>query len=296
MLCIKLSTGLFYGKIMKKYLLTVVVIFLVISLCYTGFIKKASSTVVTTSIPVSDNKCAAQIPYGQPVGRKQSTTVLCRIAYILEHDNNAKIPEWVAYVLTPEHAIGCNVRSNAFTSDKDLLPGKRSEMKDYSKSGYDIGHQANDSDMAWDVNVERQSFLLSNMAPQLPGFNRGIWKKLEDQTRGWVIDRQHPILIYVGPVYSTQDKTIGTTGVIVPHAFYKILIDTVTNEVMVFEFIHQSASGSLDQFITSLAKVQQDTGIVFPMPKNVKFVTATWSAKDKSAVKTKRGVCTLKPH
>jgi endonuclease G len=247
------------------------------------------------SAPLDVKGCAAQVPFGQPTGLKQDTTLICRKAYFLEHDNKAKIPQWVAYVLTPAHATGCEKRLlNAFKSDRSLPVDKRSEVKDYLKSGYDMGHVANSADMSWDPSVARESFILSNMAPQLPGFNRGIWKKLEDQTRAWTVDRSHNILIYAGPIYNkVQDKTIGVGMVTVPHGFYKILIDMETSEVMVFEFKHESGVGSLNQFITSLAQVQKDSNIVFPMPKGAKFSTAIWVSTSKNAAKAKSEVCAI---
>jgi endonuclease G len=253
-----------------------------------------SANAQSQSAPLDIKQCAAQIPFGQPKGLKQDTTLICRKAYLLEHDNKAKIPQWVAYVLTPAHAIGCEKRLNAFKSDRSLPADKRSEVKDYAKSGYDIGHIANSADMSWDPDVARESFILSNMTPQLPGFNRGIWKKLEDQTRAWSVGRSHNILIYAGPIYNkVQDKTIGTGMVTVPNGFYKILIDMDTSEVMIFMFKHESKVGSLNQFITSLAQVQKDSKFVFPMPKNPKFATAIWPSSTKNAAKAKSEVCAL---
>lgn len=245
------------------------------------------------STPLSASACAAQVPFGQPAGPKQNTTVICRKAYILEHDNKAKIPTWVSYVLTPDHSTGCVVRSNGFAADEGLPPEYRSTPKDYAKSGYDIGHQANDGDMSWDVEVELNSFILSNMAPQLPGFNRGIWKRLEDQTRAWAKNRNHSLLVYVGPVYNIkQDKTIGN-GVVVPDAFYKIITDLTTHEVIVTEFKHEPSKANLSTFITSRAQVQKDTGIVFPLPKDAQFSTAMWPSKTKSVRASKGAVCSL---
>ena len=244
--------------------------------------------------PQDPASCAAQIPFGQPVVKKQDTTVICRKAYMLEHDNKAKIPVWVAYTLTPDHSTGCVARSNAFAPDESLPYDKRAALKDYAKSGYDIGHQANDGDMSWDTQVERESFILSNMAPQLPGFNRGIWKQLEDQTRAWAKNRNHTLHIYVGPIYDyKKDSTIGKNAVIVPHAFFKIITDTETGEVIVTEFSHEASKAKLSTFITSLAQVQKDTGIVFPMPKSAKFSTEMWPSATKSVRASKGAVCSL---
>lgn len=242
--------------------------------------------------PLDLNACKAHVPFGQPIGAKQDTTLICRTAYFLEHDNKAKIPQWVSYVLAPEKAVGCEKRINAFRPDNYLPVDKRAEMKDYAKSGYDIGHIANSADMSWDLNVARDSFILSQMVPQEPGFNRGIWKKLEDQTRAWAVNRSHNILIYAGPIYNReQDRAIGNNRVTVPNGFYKILVDLDTSDVLVFKFKHEAAKGSLNQFVTSLAQVQKESNIVFPMPKQAKFSKEIWESQTKSAAKAKFANC-----
>jgi endonuclease G len=233
--------------------------------------------------------CLVEAPYGFPSSKKQDTSLICRTAYALEHDNKAKIPVWVSYTLTPEHSIGCLPRVNAFAPDKSVISG--ATLKDYAKSGYDMGHQANSGDMRWDENVQIESFILSNMAPQLPVFNRQIWKKLEDATRGWAISRSHELLIYVGPIYDrAQDKFIGPGMVTVPHAFYKIITDTKTSEVQVFLFKHEGSDAELSTFITSLAEVQRLTDLVFPMP-DVPVFSGFWPIQLKNALLAKREVC-----
>jgi len=240
-------------------------------------------------VAMPEKQCDGQIPYGKPVSSKQDITTVCRRAYILEHDNKAKIPQWVSYVLTPDHSTGCVKRTDSFVADESL--SSRAVPKDYAKSGYDIGHQANDGDMSWSIDVERESSILSNAAPQLPGFNRGIWKRLEDQTRAWAKNRGHNLHIYVGPIYGKQDKTIGN-GVVVPHGFYKIVTDLETKEVLVFKFPHVASKEKLDTFITSLAQVQKETGLVLPLPKDGKFSRSLWPSPTKSVRASKSLACT----
>jgi len=254
-----------------------------------------SANAQSQAAPLDPAHCEAQIPYGMPTTEKQDTTLICRRAYLLQHDNKAKIPQWVAYILTPEHATGCEKRLSAFKSDRSLPTDKRAELSDYAKSGYDTGHIANSADMSWDQDVARESFILSNMTPQLPEFNRGIWKKLEDQTRAWAVGRQSTLLIYAGPIYNQkQDKTIGKNLVTVPHGFFKILIDTKTQEALVFEFTHEAGSGSLSKYLTSVAQVQKDTGIVFPMPKKVGKASSIWPSATRNVSAAKKEVCSIK--
>ena len=70
----------------------------------------ATALAWTQKPPLPVAECSAQVPWGMP-SVKPSMPVICRHAYILEHDNTAKIPVWVAYTLTPANAIGCIPRS-----------------------------------------------------------------------------------------------------------------------------------------------------------------------------------------
>lgn len=244
--------------------------------------------------PLPTDSCKGEAIYGFPTGKKQDTTTICRKAYVLQYDNQAKIPIWTSYVLTPIRATGCFPRTNNFEPDFSLPEHSRATPKDYAKSGYDTGHMVNDGDMRWDLEAENESFILSNMAPQTKGLNRGVWKKLEDSSRGWTITRNHPLQIYAGPIYNqAQDFTIGKNMVTVPHGFFKVIIDTVTNEVMIFVFTQDGSKANLDTFITSLPEVQRLTGLILPMPETPIF-SSTWDRVMKSASRAKANICSLK--
>lgn len=241
---------------------------------------------------LSLDECKTQAPYGFPTSQKQSTSKICRAGYVLEHDNVAKIPVWVSYVLTPEHVMGCVPRSNDFEADQSLV--NPSVPKDYAKSGYDTGHIANAEDMRWSVQAEQDSFILSNMTPQIPGFNRGIWKSLETRTRVWAMSRNDALLVYAGPIYDRkQNQVIGKNMVTVPSGFFKILIDTRTNEGLAFVFANSASKKSLSTFTTTLANVQKQTGVTFPVPKGVKFSTSLWKT-EKTIIGQKKSICDLK--
>lgn len=271
---------------MKKF-------FLALFFCITSALAHANSVDDSFRSPIPVASCVAQVPYGQPVvAHKLDSTTLCRRAYILEHDNAAKIPAWVAYTLTRDHTVGCVKRGDNFDEDGSLKYGKRAEISDYRRSGYDKGHIANSADMSWNPSVQRQSFLLSNMAPQIHAFNAGIWKELETNIRAWAYNRDSTLLIYAGPVYGGRDKTIGANKVVVPHGFYKIVVDTETNETMAFLFPHEDAEATdLKPFLTSVAVIEKKTGITFPVPSDKTAVSTLWANNLKPVAKEKKLVC-----
>jgi endonuclease G len=245
------------------------------------------------SSPRDPSLCSSELPFGSPISKTRPSLIICRKAYILQYDNLSKIPIWVAYTLSPPETIGCEKRLNAFSADFYIPVGYRSEIDDYRNSGYDIGHIANNADMSWDYEVNRESFILSNMTPQLPGFNRGIWRTLEGRTRAWAYYRNHPLVIYSGPIYNRNNKTIGNNRVIVPHAFYKIIVDIITNEVMVFRFNHESSDRDLSTFLTQLSSIQKETGILFPLPKNMILSRTIWETAIKNISNVKRSSCMI---
>jgi endonuclease G len=136
---------------------------------------------------------------------------------------------------------------------------------------------------------------MSNMLPQLPGFNRGIWKLLETSVRGWAVQRGHSLTIYSGPIYDiAKNKTIGPNKVTVPHGFYKIVIDNKTQETLAFVFMHAEGQGNdLTKVIASVTEVEQLTGIDFKTPnaKTEGSFGTLWSVDYGALTDAKRKQC-----
>lgn len=266
---------------MKKLLIALLIVF-------------ASSTFAWEQTPpAAPTACSAQIPYGMPTSQRQGP-VICRHAYISQNDETAKLPIWVSYTLYPQNALGCVPRSDAFAPDASLPKGDRAELKDYAGSGYDIGHTAPAGDMSFDNRAELESFLLTNMAPQLPGLNRGIWKLLETAVRGWAVQRDHTMIIYAGPIYGKSNKTIGNNKVVVPHAFYKIVIDSNTNEVAAFIFPQAGNQGNdLSVVRSSVKEIVKQTGVQFAYPKGAKELPTDrlWPVDFGRLTKAKKAKC-----
>ena len=228
----------------------------------------ASTPAWTQRQPLPIASCSIHTPYGLP---ESSTPVkfICREGYLSLYDPAAKIPKVVTYTLRPENALGCVVRSNGFDRDQSIANGPTPQ--DYAGTGYDKGHLAPDGDMNYDKQVEYESFLMTNMTPQAPSLNRGIWKLLETSVRSWALTTKQPFTIYAGAIYSDVDKKIGS-GVVVPHVFYKIVINNQTGEVAAWAFPHDAPYSNLGtnltQFRTSIAVIEKEAGIKFDLPNN----------------------------
>ena len=173
--------------------------------------------------PTATNDCAwIYEKVGKPQANSPSSNhELCRRGFILSFNQTTGVPDWVMERLTPSVLVGAADRKHSrFKRDPDL--NKSPGLSDYRKSGYDRGHMAPAANMKWDQAAMDESFYFSNMAPQVgPGFNRGIWARLEAKIRDWTKERGDLIVI-TGPVYYDYLPVIGN-GIVVPDAFYKII-------------------------------------------------------------------------
>lgn len=225
-------------------------------------------------LPLSD--CAVHIPFGMPLIVHAETTMICRRGYLIQHDNRARIPIWAAYQLTAEKAVGCVSRTNNFRQDPALPPGASATASDYARSGFDIGHMVPNADMRWNAQVEEESNFFSNAAPQEPSLNRGPWRILEDAIRAWVIERGE-VIIYVGPIYESHLGERIAFRVVIPNAFFKVIIDPKTKEVMAFVYPNRAITGtSITDFAIPIPEVQMMANINLPLPPDAIFLSAPW--------------------
>ena len=216
--------------------------------------------------PLPIQACQVHSPYGFAQTTRPAQPI-CREAYLVAYDAPVKIPVYVAYTLLPQNALGCWPRTNAFVADKSIVGGARPD--DYAGTGYDKGHAAPDGDLSWSEIVEYESFLMTNMYPQHGSLNRGIWKLLETSIRGWAVQTNQSYTIFVGAMYGAGDTTIGA-GVIVPHGYYKIVINNNTKQIAGWVFPHTkpyiNLGNDLTKFRQPVAQIMQQAGVQYKFP------------------------------
>lgn len=185
--------------------------------------------------------------------------------YALSYSEEHELPEWVAYELTRERLKTKWVdRTNDFRSDPKV-DTKSAHPLDYKRSGYDRGHIAPAADMAFSEDAMSESFYMSNMAPQVRGFNVGVWRELEELTRDWAKKFRH-LYVVSGPILNRPYiDWIGKNEVAVPHAFYKVLLDLSEPELKGIAWIipNEVTEMPLTEYATSIDEVEQLTGINF---------------------------------
>ena len=160
-----------------------------------------------------------------------SQAIVERPYYTLRYSEEHEQALWVAYILYADSLKQTTFeRKDDFREDSRIKTGSAS-LSDYKGSGYDRGHIAPAADFSYSEFALSQSFFMSNMSPQDPSFNRGVWKKLEDQVRAWAM-KNDQVYVVTGPVLNKTYKTIGSNKVSVPEYYYKIILDMRMKRVL----------------------------------------------------------------
>lgn len=218
------------------------------------------SLVTLLSFPTLAETCGQHLDKGMP--STNSDQFLCRDGYAVGYNYDTKNADWVAYYVTAESVNITNKRSNSFKEDTEMPDYARSTLADYKGSGYDRGHLAPSATMDFTRESMKQSFLMSNMSPQLPGFNRVGWRVLEEHVRD-LANEYNELYVVTGPIYEGNEGTIGN-GVVIPSAFYKVILDPSFDEAIAFIVPHRDVSSSeLANFITTIDEVERQTGLDF---------------------------------
>lgn len=225
--------------------------------------KKYNNTHDNNSYHHNDNiaenhNCHLEIPAIMP-----ADTVIIHTGFSLLYNEKYEQAKWVAYELTKVETYKVAERTNRFIIDLKVST-HTANNKDYKSSGYDKGHLAPAGDMSWSAQSMYESFYFSNISPQVPAFNRGIWKKLEELVRLWAIENE-AIYIITGPIIGNNPSTIGANKVAVPDYYFKVILDYTYPSIKGIGFILPNAGSQekLQYFALSIDEVEKITGIDF---------------------------------
>jgi endonuclease G len=118
--------------------------------------------------------------------------------------------------------------------------------------------------MGWSAQSMIESFYYSNMSPQVPSFNRGIWKNAESFTREAAITNQ-TVYVVTGPVFTSNMTSIGPNKVAVPQSYFKIVLDYTEPVFKAIAFVipNEGSQLPLQNFAVTINEVEQLTGLDF---------------------------------
>ena len=212
------------------------------------------------NIPLTDSLFRICIPV--PLS-DCSEQIIRRTAYSLSYNKDTKCPNWVAWNLTADHVDGEWARSNDYREDYKV-PAPRATNEDYRGSSWSRGHMCPAGDCKWDANAMSETFLLSNMCPQDRSLNSGLWNRIEVDCRKWA-KRYGSVYIVCGPLfYDKEHETIGVNKVVVPEAFFKVVL-CLQGKPKAIGFVVKNNAGTKkkDQYVNTVDEVERITGYDF---------------------------------
>lgn len=185
--------------------------------------------------------------------------------FTLAYDEAHEQARWVAYELTVAQLNAKKVsRTDYFKEDPGIRSGSASYY-DYKNSGYTKGHLVPAADRAFSITTMEETFLMSNISPQIYECNGGIWRELEEQVRDWA-RQDKSVYIVTGPVISPiGTRRIGQNRVTVPEAFFKVILDHSDPVIKGIGFIVPNAISyrPLQDYAMTIDDIEEKTGIDF---------------------------------
>ena len=133
-------------------------------------------------------------------------------------------PVWCAYHVVRDARYPSGKRPN-FNRDRAVSSAPFPSA--YARSGYDRGHMVPNYAIVtrYGEEEQRKTFLMSNIAPQTPALNRGVWRNLEHRIADLWTAKYGEIWVIVGCISPRGNfETVSGTDIDVPEKFYQLVV------------------------------------------------------------------------
>ena len=147
--------------------------------------------IFSSQIAQSQSSVSPHLTMGNPTNAVPNTSqptnyLLVKSQYALSYNNDTGTPNWVSWQLNNSW-LGSTAPQNNFQADT-TLPSSFYQVSgnDYSASGFDRGQMVAPTDRTNTVSSNSSTFLMSNIIPQAPANNQGVWTNLETYLKSLV--------------------------------------------------------------------------------------------------------------
>lgn len=275
-----------------RRLWSVLAVICLLSAC--GPVTDARYTEPDAATRAPDEVHSVHAPFGIPAGAPASNDLIFRYSYTVSTNDDTKLADWVAYVVTREWLVDLtdprrNYRTDPFLDEDETLEegGAAGDYEGaYAQYRYDRGHLVplgsfHGSPFAEEVNY------LSVLAPQIARLNRGPWKSLEYAVRR-LVTHFGTAYVLAGPYYDGSEPMPLLPGAdephVVPTGYWMIVYTDDPGSPQVCGFAVPQVlpeSYETEQFITTVDEIEEMTGLDFL--SRLGDVTES-SAEDRSGV------------
>jgi endonuclease G, mitochondrial len=197
--------------------------------------------------------------------------LIYRTQYVLSFNKYTHNANWVSWNLNSGW-YGDEPRQNQFTEDP-LLPNniQQATDNDYKNSGYDRGHILRSEERTRTKEDNITTFYYTNMMPQTPDLNRGVWLKFERYCEKLCKEEDKELYIIAGGIYHNGYGVIGD-NIAVPDSCFKIVVildkgarlKDVNTDTKIIAVVMPNIEGvrkdNWQNYTTSVRRIEWSTG------------------------------------
>jgi endonuclease G, mitochondrial len=226
---------------------------------------------------VSDTLWMVHVAPGAPYDDDPSDDLIVfRSQYVLSYCSAKNTANWVAWQLNKEWYGSAGRFKGSFKRDT-LLPDSVYKVKhsDYTNSGFNRGHIVRSEERTATVEDNLSTFYLTNVIPQTPDLNQGVWLNFEYYCENLCKKENKQLYVYSGGVFHTDSTLKGEGIVAVPDSCFKIVLvldededfSSINDETVVIAVMMPNVDGVRRErwqtYITNVKHIEQSTGYCF---------------------------------
>jgi endonuclease G len=201
--------------------------------------------------------------------------IIVRHQYTLSYNKNLNVSNWVAWQLNKNWFGSVKRYRGNFLVDTLLPPDfYRVTHNDYTRSGFDRGHMVRSEERTDTEENNISTFYLTNILPQTPDLNQGVWFNLEKHLENLCKQQNKELYIIAGGIFHTNKKI--NNLVAIPDSCFKIVVildrgqtlKDITEQTPIIAVVMPNIQSinrkdKWETYRTTINRIENSTGYIF---------------------------------